>query len=292
MSSPYRIEGPALISFSGGRTSAFMLHEILRAHDGVLPDDVHVTFANTGKEREETLRFVHECSVRWGVNVRWLEWLPRTRQTKLADRFQEVGYNSAARNGEPFAELVKRKGYLPNSQMRYCTIELKIRIMGEFMRTLGYKKWSNIIGLRYDEGMRVMKALDRNETGKERHTSVMPLSKAKVTVRDVRAFWGLQPFDLQLLSHEGNCDLCFLKGRGKRAEIIRDRPELADWWMEMEMEMEMVGRAYKNSGNGNTFIIGEPYADHRDAVMSSPMMDLPAPDDDEFDAECGLWCAA
>ena len=47
---PYRINEPAAISFSGGRTSAFMLFKVLEAHDGQLPDDVVVTFANTGKE--------------------------------------------------------------------------------------------------------------------------------------------------------------------------------------------------------------------------------------------------
>ncbi len=60
---PYLITGPALISFSGGRTSAYMLWQILAAHGGQLPDDVHICFANTGKEREETLRFVHECGL-------------------------------------------------------------------------------------------------------------------------------------------------------------------------------------------------------------------------------------
>ena len=71
--SPYFIEGPALISFSGGRTSAFMLHGILQAYDGQLPEDVVVAFANTGKEREETLRFVHECGLVWGVPIHWVE---------------------------------------------------------------------------------------------------------------------------------------------------------------------------------------------------------------------------
>jgi len=286
MSDPFKIEGPALISFSGGRTSAYMLWRILQAHGGSLPDDVHVTFANTGKEREETLRFVHECATRWNVPVVWLEWLPRTRQTKLADRFKIVGYNSAARNGEPFELLIQRKGYLPNSQMRYCTIELKIRIMGEYMRSLGYQKWSNVIGLRYDEGPRVLKAIDRNHTGKERHTSIMPLSKAKVTVQDVRAFWKEQAFDLHLLSHEGNCDLCFLKTRGKRSEIIRQMPELAEWWIRVEQG----AKPYKK--DTNRFILGETYADHRDGVLSSPMLALPEPDDNEHDAECGTWCGS
>jgi hypothetical protein len=55
-----------------------------------------------------------------------------------------------------------------------------------------------------------------------------------VSLVDVDLYWRLQPFDLQLQSHEGNCDLCFLKGLGKRRQIIRDRPDLAEWWIEQE----------------------------------------------------------
>jgi 3'-phosphoadenosine 5'-phosphosulfate sulfotransferase (PAPS reductase)/FAD synthetase len=107
-----RIEGPALISFSGGRTSAFMLHEILRAYDGQLPPDVVVAFANTGKEREETLRFVHECGSRWAVKVHWLEW----RDDPAS--FEVVGFNSASRDGEPFAEMIRQKAAPP--ERREC----------------------------------------------------------------------------------------------------------------------------------------------------------------------------
>src|SRR5262249_51915872 len=99
---PYQISGPALVSFSGGRTSAYMVHKIVRAHEGRLPDDVVVCFANTGKEREETLRFVHECATRWGVKVHWIEW------RNYDPGFEEVGYSSAARNGEPFATLIRK----------------------------------------------------------------------------------------------------------------------------------------------------------------------------------------
>ena len=34
----YYIDEPTCISFSGGRTSAFMLHKVLEAHDGDLPE--------------------------------------------------------------------------------------------------------------------------------------------------------------------------------------------------------------------------------------------------------------
>src|SRR5262245_18275114 len=106
----------ALISFSGGRTSTYMLHELWQAWDGKLPADVIVCFANTGKEREETLRFVHECGSRWGVKVHWVEW--------RRDGFEEVGFNSASRTGEPFCGLIEHKQSVPNAFARFCTVEL------------------------------------------------------------------------------------------------------------------------------------------------------------------------
>ena len=57
----YKLPTPSLISFSGGRTSAYMLKKIIDAYNGKLPKDIIVCFANTGKELEETLEFVHEC---------------------------------------------------------------------------------------------------------------------------------------------------------------------------------------------------------------------------------------
>jgi 3'-phosphoadenosine 5'-phosphosulfate sulfotransferase (PAPS reductase)/FAD synthetase len=67
--SPFCIEGPALISFSGGRTSAYMLRRIL---DEGLQPDVHIVFADTGRERPETYEFVTRCAEEWGVEVHWV----------------------------------------------------------------------------------------------------------------------------------------------------------------------------------------------------------------------------
>jgi 3'-phosphoadenosine 5'-phosphosulfate sulfotransferase (PAPS reductase)/FAD synthetase len=268
----YRIEGPALVSFSGGRTSAYMLHEILRAHDGKLPEDVVVAFANTGKEREETLRFVHECGSQWGVRVHWLE--------RVADGgFVEVGFNSVSRKGEPFEALITKRSYTPNAVTRFCTSELKVRVMRDFCLSLGWTAWSNVVGLRYDEGHRVLKMLARNESGKERWQSLMPLAKAKVTKRDVLAFWSAQPFDLGLRDYEGNCDLCFLKSRGKLEQIIRDDPSRAEWWS----RMETVGKG--------RFVTEYSFADLARHVARSPVMPGII-DDEEYDAECGLTCGA
>ena len=55
--SAFRVEGPAAIQCSFGRTSGYLLWLILQAHGGRLPPDVHVMFENTGKEPLVTLRY-------------------------------------------------------------------------------------------------------------------------------------------------------------------------------------------------------------------------------------------
>ena len=234
---PYRIAGPALISFSGGRTSAFMLRHILDAYGGTLPADIHVCFANTGREMPETLAFVEECARRWSVPVTWLEYDPASpHQTRI------VTHASASRDGEPFRAVIASRGFLPNPVTRFCTTETKIRRMKAFMHHVcGHAHWLNVVGLRADEMRRVVKLTDPARMARERWTNACPLAVAGVTRRDVAAWWRDQPFDLNLPNHDGvtplgNCDLCFLKSEATIRGIIRDRPELADWWVAREAE--------------------------------------------------------
>ena len=278
MSNPFKITGPALVSFSGGRTSGYMLWHIIQAHGGVLPDDVHVVFANTGKEREETLRFVHECEIRWGIKIHWIEQSDRKAKS-YNDRFIEVGYNSASRNGEPFRALIERKKYPPNSVMRFCTTELKIEPMKFFMKAQGYKKWTNVVGLRADEAHRVARGISANDKGKDPWVSVFPLFEAGVTERNVRTWWSEQEFDLQLLPFEGNCDGCFLKARPKLMEVERTKAGTLQWWANIEAKI------------GATFRPEYSYSELIDAVRRQGDLFADAFDNDpEMDAECGLWC--
>jgi 3'-phosphoadenosine 5'-phosphosulfate sulfotransferase (PAPS reductase)/FAD synthetase len=241
---PFAIHGPAVVSFSGGRTSAYMLRRILDAHGGTLPDDVHVVFANTGKERAETLDFVHAVETRWSVPVHWVEYDGRDVVVPVARTLvdgvvriphMEVTYATAARNGEPFTRLISERKYLPNAVQRFCTEILKVRAMKRWMLARGHEEWTAAVGLRADEMRRVTRITSPEaERERERETVAVPLARAGITVSDVFAFWRSQPFDLALQSYEGNCDLCFLKGRRKRERIMRERPDLVGWWADME----------------------------------------------------------
>ena len=227
MRDPFLCDGPTVISFSGGRTSGLMLRRVLDAHGGVLPPDVHVVFTNTGKERPETLVFVAECATRWDVPIHWIE---RDRSRPKGQRWREVTAATACTDGALFAALIEEHCFLPNVIMRFCTTELKVFPMHDYMRAQTSERWTNVIGLRRDEPKRVMGIRSRSNSW----DTDCPLYDAGVTVEDVAAFWRAQPFDLGLQPWEGNCDGCFLKAFSILERIERDRPGTLDWWVEQE----------------------------------------------------------
>lgn len=273
---PYRIEGPALLSFSGGRTSAYMLWHILDAWDGVLPDDVHVAFANTGKEREETLRFVHECATTWGVKVNWLEFVTDLRSVGPAGRIDRVGYNSASRKGEPFDRLIERKKAIPSTLTgRWCTDFLKVRTLQDFMAVQGLEpgQYREVIGIRADEAERAARLRDRDRN--VARDIATPLIDAGVRKADVLAFWKVQPFDLRLPRGYGNCDHCPFVGTKNRIGRARFDPAGTFWWAKHEKD--------KGFSLGRTFSIVE--------ILGLAAREPELIPDEYADAECGLWCA-
>lgn len=303
--SPFLIQGPALISFSGGRTSAFMLWNIIQAHGGTLPQNVVVAFANTGKERPETLRFVHECGERWGVRIEWLEWRATPDQAEgraglrrwlaedlarhaMVDRagFATVGFNSASRDGEPFAALIAMKQYTPNAMARFCTEELKVATIRRFLTArvenggCGWTEWTNVVGLRADETKRVHRrwAAESGPKWTEPYRSVFPLHEAGDARTDVDEFWAEQLFDLGIPSSDGNCDGCFLKSDKRLMWGERTRPGTLAWWAAQEV-----------TGKGR-FVTEYSMQSLIDRVSREPL--LPGlTEDDERDVECGLICA-
>lgn len=270
---PFKIDGPATISFSGGRTSAYMLWRIVQAHGGKLPGDVHVVFANTGKEVEKTLRFVHECGARWGVPIVWVEW----RDGKPG--FEIVGYNSASRKGEPFEALIRKKKRLPNAFERWCTAFLKVKTMHAYLKSIEMEvgSFAEVIGLRHDEGHRILQGEARAIN--DGRSVVYPLASAKVVKADVMAFWASQDFDLGLKPWEGNCNLCFLKGKKIKKRILREQPEAGPWWRDLETEFGFFDKR-------------DTIAELMEEIRRSPDMfdDYLEDDAPEQDSECGDMC--
>lgn len=216
-----------VMMFSGGRTSA-----ILAKHLKSNPDkykNVIYVFLNTGKEVENTLQFVDRCDKEWGLGVIWLEALVNNEKGK-GTTYKIVDFKTASRNGEPFEAMLK-KYPLPNNIASNCTRELKQRPIDAYLRD-NYKnnKLIRVIGIRADEA-------HRKSIHAQKEKIIYPLcDEIPFNERMVREFWSKQSFDLGLKDYEGNCDLCFKKSLKKRLTIIKENPEKAKWWLDMEQK--------------------------------------------------------
>jgi 3'-phosphoadenosine 5'-phosphosulfate sulfotransferase (PAPS reductase)/FAD synthetase len=249
MNDPFKIIEPTSISFSGGRTSAYLLWRVLQTHNGKLPNDAKVIFANTGKESEQTLEFIKKCSEHWNVEIIWVEY--------ISDEplFKVVNFDTASRNGEPFEAVIRKYKKLPNPAQRWCTGVLKIRTMHKYLKSLGWEHHetnnADFVGIRYDEQRRAVKMAREK----------LPLVSAKITKQDVLNFWKNNSFDLELPVIEGetvggNCDLCFLKSLPKILTLVNQDPKRAIWWSKMEKLVPDLEGVKK--GNGSTFRSDRP----------------------------------
>jgi 3'-phosphoadenosine 5'-phosphosulfate sulfotransferase (PAPS reductase)/FAD synthetase len=238
-----------VIMFSGGRTSGYMLNVLSKRDDF---NSFLVCFANTGKERAETLDFVNNISINWGIKIHWLEYrhvpakeipfvFPTERKNnnlakKIENKeswhwFEEVNYEVASRDGRPFSELIGWGESVPNPVGRYCTTQMKIRTVERYLYSLGIKEYAPYIGIRKDEEDRKTSILATCQTNE---FPEFPLVDENIDEEDVMSFWGKQDFDLQLESYQGNCDMCFLKSIHKLVRIAKEKPSLIKWWEDQE----------------------------------------------------------
>lgn len=209
------------INFSGGRSSAMMAY-IIKNHSKY--DKYHKVFmfANTGKELEETLKFVDQCDKHFDLNLIWVEAKVNNEKGKVT-KHKIVDFETASRKGEPFQDVIHKYG-LPSRLRRHCTREMKIRPLDSYMKENYGKDFKIALGIRHDELKRIGNISN----------IIYPLYENRIDEFMVRKFWDAMPFDLNLKDFQGNCDLCFLKSTRKKLTILNENPEIADWWLSME----------------------------------------------------------
>lgn len=219
-----------LISFSGGKTSAYMTWWILNKWADRDNWEILVVFANTGKEREETLEFVNNCDKYFGFNTVWLEGV-YNKIHGVGTRAKIVEFITASRNGEPFDAMMQKHG-IPNRNAPFCSKELKRHVIKAYAKHIGWNKYFTAIGIRVDE-------IDRMSENRKKDRIIYPLISFNPTRREqVNVFWQQQIFKLELKGYEGNCDACWKKSLRKLLTIAKENPQRFDWWGTMEKKYE------------------------------------------------------
>lgn len=282
------------ISFSGGKTSAYMTKMLLdhfRKHEPWR--EIIVTFANTGQEHEETLKFVDRCDKAFGFGVVWLEAVVDPRKRK-GIRHKVVSFETAARKGEPFEAYIAKHG-IPNRMYNQCTSRLKTEVMESYRKSAGWGKedHSTAVGIRADEVDRV------SQVAMKKWRVFYPCVDAGVTKADVRHWWAEQDFNLNLPEHLGNCVWCWKKSNRKLLTVAKDHPQLFDFPKRMEEQYALAGgeRRDGEARKPRCFFRGERKAEDilREAAQGNftPFSDdhfIPFDTDLDVGGACGDSC--
>lgn len=231
-----------LISFSGGRTSAFMMWWLLNKWPERNEWEIVVVFANTGLEDEGTLEFVDSCSKHWGINIVWAEAKHLNKDGKPFSEkgwkvsHQVVDFKSAARatmldNGEftwtPFEEMISVLGIPSAGNAPYCSKQMKQKAIKSYLKSIGWRGYYTAIGIRNDE-------VDRISSEWKKARLLYPLISFIPTIKSqVLKWFKEQPFDLNIHPDDGNCNNCLKKSIPHLVNNYRRASRNFLWWQKM-----------------------------------------------------------
>lgn len=248
-----------VVSFSGGRTSAYLC---FLAVEQFGRENVDFIFCDTGAEHPATYEFIKQCDEYFGLN---LVCLRGVYDTELGQRNNvEIGGTEIiGPDLKPFSGCMGKYGtpYIPGGGM--CSRAMKGEVFANYCKDkYGRKKFETWLGIRADEPKRFFgedlwkEILNHGVLNDEASdlfnnfaSSDLPddliakIAKRKSKLQasnthylaeisnfdrqDVLDWWAKMPFDLSIQEHLGNCVFCIKKSIGKVALAARDEPVMA-----------------------------------------------------------------
>lgn len=226
-----------VVSFSGGRTSAYLCH-LMKEKFG---DEVDFVYMDTGAEHPKTYEFIRKVNENFKLNLTCLRGDFNQPLGKGHD-YKVVSIDDIGPDLEPYRQMVMKYG-TPTVASGWCTSRMKEETHDKYCNDkYGKGNYQTWLGIRADEPKRL------GGLGKSESLRYM----AEITdadKEDVLGFWSEMPFDLGIPEWLGNCVFCFKKSNLKLAAAQRDEPGLYIEWMEM---IEAAPDRNKKEGRNST----------------------------------------
>lgn len=156
-----------VISLSGGKDSTALA--LLAIERNV--ENIRFVFCNTGNEARETLDYIvyleQILHSKTGRNIEVCEVSFRKKlvekSVKVEEEKRKVALGVAALNPSPFLQLAALKGRFPSTMARFCTVELKVKPIKDFVSRIlatgeDVENWS---GVRAEESPKRAKLPER-----------------------------------------------------------------------------------------------------------------------------------
>ena len=144
-----------IVSFSGGRTSAYLVHCIEQMRkDGRLQGPVEYIFMDTGAEHQATYDFVKQVAWFFGISMTLLRPVISS-DIGTGVTFKVIGWDELKPDLQPWREMLAKHGTPYNPGGGFCTDRLKTEVSNKYC-DFKYGKNNTIkwIGYRIDESKR------------------------------------------------------------------------------------------------------------------------------------------
>ncbi|WP_336929393.1 phosphoadenosine phosphosulfate reductase family protein [Acinetobacter tandoii] len=265
-----------VISFSGGRTSAYLLN--LFKSD----PNAHFVFMDTGAEHPATYQFIKDIVRHWEIDLVCLRVVVNPVMNK-GGSYKVISLDELRQDLEPWKAMVKKYGS-PYYDLPFCTARMKTEPFEKYCNeTFGKNNFERWIGIRFDEPRRLpIEVLEKlnlpiHKDATHQKSGFRYLAEISELEKDeILDWWEAQPFDLAITEHLGNCVFCIKKTLNKVALAAKDEPEQFVKWVEVTEgpNVRAEGRKYNHKRMYRERLhasdVAEIYKDHsRDELYHS-----------------------
>lgn len=203
-----------VVSFSGGRTSAYLvwLMEQKRKLEGW---DVHYIFMDTGGEHPKTYKFINDVVNNFSIDITCLR-VNINPELGKGNEYSVVPLSECKFDLQPWRDMMSKYGtpYIGGS---FCTDRMKLQPFKKYCDDkYGKGNYVTWLGIRSDEPKRLSK-----KDGINYLADISDFEKP-----DILSWWNKQEFNLEIDEHLGNCVFCIKKSVNKIALAAKDEPEL------------------------------------------------------------------
>jgi hypothetical protein len=210
-----------VVSFSGGRTSAYLCKCMI---DAFGRENVDFIFMDTGAEHPKTYEFIRQVNLHFGLDLVCLRG-DFNQLLGVGHSYSIVDVADLGCGLSVYTELVSKYG-TPGIANPWCTSRMKEEVHDKYCDDIyGKNSYETWVGIRADEPKRL-------KIGKRCDVRYLAeISDAEKS--DIIKFWEAMPFDLEIDEWLGNCVFCFKKSDLKLALACKDSPELEQDWQKM-----------------------------------------------------------
>jgi 3'-phosphoadenosine 5'-phosphosulfate sulfotransferase (PAPS reductase)/FAD synthetase len=227
-----------IVSFSGGRTSAYLCKIMIETFGR---DNVDFVYMDTGAEHQKTYDFIRNVNREFGLD---LVCLRGDFNQPLGEgvQYNVVDIDSLKPDLKPFKGMIEKYG-VPYIGGMFCTDRMKLKPFKKYCdHTYGKKNYETWLGIRDDEPRRLtpkpfirymaeISDFDKQDILNWWSSQTMKLSSYlkrkpdRFTKKSRQKVFNVVPFDLDLDEWSGNCEFCPKKSNLKLAASQRDSPE-------------------------------------------------------------------